>query len=319
MPVYHRFMDESCKVADVVELIHPARFLFETGRTPDEFNKRKLNDPHFKILQYEADASTIFPNTDIKGGVVVSLHNKKKEYGAIEIFIPEPNLETIFEKVWRNPVVPTSSIFTLISPRLMFHYSDSFFSDHPKLDASSGPLHSVQSDAFDKNNDVFTGFDDDSKLKFLGKKKGFSGRVWRFIDAKYIEPNEFIHKWKIIIPRSIGNGLFGEDLAQPVIGAPRECGTDTFICIGPFDTKEEVSAAYKYISSKFARSMLGVLKKTQGNTRPVWRYVPIQDFTPNSDIDWSVSVQQIDQQLYRKYGLSGEEIAFIETHVKEMA
>lgn len=64
--------------------------------------------------------------------------------------------------------------------------------------------------------------------------------------------------------------------------------------------------------------MLGVLKITQDLTPDKWKYVPLQDFTSNSDIDWSKSVHEIDLQLYQKYGLSEDEIDFIETHVKEM-
>ena len=64
--------------------------------------------------------------------------------------------------------------------------------------------------------------------------------------------------------------------------------------------------------------MLGVLKITQHNSNECWKYVPLQDFTPSSDIDWSVSIPEIDQQLYAKYGLDENEIAFIESHVKEM-
>lgn len=64
--------------------------------------------------------------------------------------------------------------------------------------------------------------------------------------------------------------------------------------------------------------MLGVLKITQATTRDKWAKVPLQDFTVNSDIDWSQSVADIDRQLYQKYGLSVEEIAFIENNVREM-
>ncbi len=64
--------------------------------------------------------------------------------------------------------------------------------------------------------------------------------------------------------------------------------------------------------------MLGILKVTQDNLKNTWSYVPLQDFTSNSDIDWSKSIPEIDQQLYKKYGLSAEEIEFVETHVKEM-
>ena len=60
------------------------------------------------------------------------------------------------------------------------------------------------------------------------------------------------------------------------------------------------------------------MKKTQHNSAPTWAYVPLQDFTPASDIDWSQSISAIDRQLYRKYNLSEEEIEFIETHVKPM-
>ena len=64
--------------------------------------------------------------------------------------------------------------------------------------------------------------------------------------------------------------------------------------------------------------MLGILKVTQNGNKPVWRLVPLQNFTSSSDIDWSKSVHDIDQQLYKKYGLNQEEINFIETKVKEM-
>ena len=74
----------------------------------------------------------------------------------------------------------------------------------------------------------------------------------------------------------------------------------------------------KYLCGKFARAMLGVLKVTQDNKKMVWKYIPLQDFTDKSDIDWSVSIANIDKQLYKKYRLSEEEIAFIENNVKEM-
>ena len=74
----------------------------------------------------------------------------------------------------------------------------------------------------------------------------------------------------------------------------------------------------KYIKTKFSRTLLGILKVTQHNHKGTWKYVPLQDFTPNSDIDWSQSIADIDRQLYRKYGLTDAEIEFIETHVKEM-
>ena len=95
--------------------------------------------------------------------------------------------------------------------------------------------------------------------------------------------------------------------------------TQTYISIGAFESEGEATNLLKYLKTKMCRSLLYVLKVTQDNLPAVWRYIPKQDFTSSSDINWSKSIPEIDQQLYAKYGLDEKEIQFIETHVKEMA
>ena len=131
-------------------------------------------------------------------------------------------------------------------------------------------------------------------------------------------------KYKIFVPGANGSGALGEVLStpligEPLIGEPLIGYTQTFISFGAFDNKEEAENLLKYIKTKFARVMLGTLKITQNNkTKEVWKNVPLQNFMSTSDIDWSQSIAEIDQQLYKKYGLSEEEIQFIESKVKEM-
>ena len=115
-----------------------------------------------------------------------------------------------------------------------------------------------------------------------------------------------------------GTGALGEVLSTPIIAKPKEGYTQTFIGIGAFDERQCAENALKYIKSKFLRTMLGILKITQDNNRETWRMVPIQDFSLSSDIDWSRTIPEIDQQLYAKYALDQTEIDFIESHVKEM-
>ena len=74
----------------------------------------------------------------------------------------------------------------------------------------------------------------------------------------------------------------------------------------------------KYIKTKFARALLGVKKVTQHNPKATWEYVPMQDFSGVSNIDWNKTISEIDVQLYAKYNLTKNEIAFIETRVREM-
>lgn len=137
------------------------------------------------------------------------------------------------------------------------------------------------------------------------------------MSPRYPENNN-IDKFKVFVPESNGSGAFGEVLSNPFIGVPSESSTPTFISIGCFDTKLEAENAEKYIKTRLARALLGICKKTQHNPKATWSYIPLQDFTPNSDIDWSQSVDDIDKQLFKKYGLTEEEINFINTNVKPM-
>ena len=124
--------------------------------------------------------------------------------------------------------------------------------------------------------------------------------------------------YKVLIPKSNGKGELGETLSTPIIAKPNIGYTQSFIGFGAFSSKEEAEAMLKYIKTKFVRIALGILKITQDNPPERWRYVPLQDFTPSSDIDWSKSIAEIDEQLFDKYGLDEKERDFIRTKVKEM-
>jgi hypothetical protein len=160
----------------------------------------------------------------------------------------------------------------------------------------------------------------DEYYRILGLIKG--KRVLRWIEKKYMNPRypnkNNIDKWKVFIPESNGNGFFGEALSTPSIGEPSDSSTPTFISFGTFDSQAEAYNASKYIRTKLVRSLLGILKITQHNPISNWTYIPLQDFTLNSDIDWNKSISEIDQQLYKKYQLSKEEITFIEDNVQPM-
>lgn len=85
-PVYHKFLESAYEIGETVEMIHPARFLFNAGSTPKQWNERMLKDPHLKVLYFEQDSSKVFNNTDIKGGVAITYHNKSENIGAIGTF-----------------------------------------------------------------------------------------------------------------------------------------------------------------------------------------------------------------------------------------
>ena len=147
-------------------------------------------------------------------------------------------------------------------------------------------------------------------------------RAYRWIKKEYLvvryPDDNNIFNYKIYIPKASGRGTFGERISEAEIGEPYEFSTPTFIGIGKFSTFLEAENASKYIKTKFLRTLLGVLKITQDIVPSKFKYVPIQDFSDKSDIDWSKSIPEIDKQLYKKYSFTKDEIDFIETNVKEM-
>ena len=317
-PVYNYFMDATYEIAEKIELIHPARFLFNAGSTPKAWNKKMLNDEHFKILKYESNSKNIFSNTDIKGGVVISYRDATKNYGAIGMFTSFKELNSILKKVSAHSNVSLSTIIYASESYKFTEYmheqipeAESMLSKGHKYDFKTSVLSTLNNVVFFDNKP-----DDKEYVQILGLID--AKRVYKWIRREFISaPNNF-EKFKVFVPAANGSGALGEVLSTPLIGQPLIGHTQTFISIGCFDNRQDAENLLEYIKTKFCRVMLDILKITQHNPAPKWKYVPLQDFTSNSDIDWSKSIHEIDLQLYRKYGLDEKEIEFIETHVKEM-
>lgn len=310
-PIYHLFVDLAYRLSDVFTLITPGRYLFNAGSTPKDWNKKMITDVHNKIILYEQNSDAIFPRTDIKGGVAVVLHDSNKKLGPIGTFTVYPELNSILKKV--QPHVTGKGLTDIIYVQNKFNL-DVLNKDFPNQIRNDKRL---ESNIFSKYSIFTKERQNQDQIKILGLIN--NKRVFRYVDKKYLDLNhENLFKYKVLVPKSNGTGALGEVLSTPLIGEPLIGYTRSFIGIGKLDSKNEANNLMKYIKSKFTRTMLGVLKVTQDNNADKWRFVPLQDFTSNSDIDWSKSIPEIDQQLYKKYNLSDDEIDFIETKVQAM-
>lgn len=321
-PVYNQFMDASYKVGEAVELIHPARFLFNAGSTPKQWNEQMLQDEHFKVLYYEEDGNKVFPSlsTPLRGGVAITYRNQKKNFGAIQAFTKFPEVNSILHKVLQSKSFV--SLMDIVYSRTSYRLTDKMHADHPEAisQLSEGHAYDMSSNILQRLPQVFFDkkpSDSHDYIQILGRDN--NKRVYKYIRRDYVKPVENLDYYKLYVAQANGSGEFGETMSEPVVEKPGVGATETFISIGKFDTEQEAAAVGRYIRTKFARTLLSILKVTQNGNKPVWRMIPQQDFTPKSDIDWSKPIRQIDQQLYHKYGLTDEEITFIETHVKEMS
>jgi Eco57I restriction endonuclease. len=308
-------MDAAYTVADKVELIHPARFLFNAGSTPKAWNSKMLSDKHFKINLYEPDATKVFNNTDIKGGVAISYRDATKDFGEIGVFTQSDVLNKIIKKINYNNTNLTDIIY--IQNRFNL---DALYEEYPQYKSvigSDGKDSRFEKNIFEKVPIFFENKKSEEDILTTGIYK--NRREKKYIEKKYVDiSHESLYKYKVITPVANGKGEFGSVLGGLEILAPQEAYTRSFIGIGATDSYEESKAILSYLKTKFLRTMLSILKVTQMNNKDVWKYVPLQDFSDKSDIDWSKSLPEIDKQLYKKYGLTKDEIDFIETNVKEM-
>lgn len=311
-PVYHHFIEAAKSLnPNVVTLIHPARFLFNAGATPKDWNHKMLHDPHLSVPMYEADSQKVFGGVDIKGGVAITLWDKNNTSGGLGgAFVAYEELRTILGKV------NVGGFDEIVGSRGETKTTYPLDKKYPS-DLRIAP------NFFERFPDIFvTKKDENHAVKIVGLEKG-NKRAERYVDSSIIRDPK-IEKWKVFIPKSNGSGALGEVVStpltgEPLTGEPLTGCTYSFLQVGAFESRAEAENCMKYLKSRFCRVMLGTLKVTQDNPKSTWRNVPLQDFTTNSDIDWSRSIVEIDQQLYAKYGLDQHEIDFIETRVKEMA
>lgn len=327
-PVYHRFMDISYCISRKTVLLTPARFLFGAGKTPKFWNRRMLQDEHLQVLCYEPDSAKVFPGVMVKGGLVITDRDVQKHLDPVRVFTPFPKLTQIVHKVL---AVSTDFVSEHVFAPESYKFTTALYEDHPDLLDQRMMLHGrmvsritrgherdLTSNIFEKLLDIVffaeKPLDEDAYVQVMGRLHG--SRVLLWMKAKYLADHPNLNICKVFFPKSSGNGTFGERLSSGVVAGPGIGHTQTFLSIGCFDTYMEAEACRRYLETKFARCLLGVRKVTQDNKRSVWEYVPFLDFTISSNICWVGTISELDEQLYRMYSLSDEEIDFIEAYVR---
>lgn len=322
-PLYDKFILSSMKISDQQCFIIPARWAFGAGKGLKSFTEQLLNDSHIEHFVYYEDSKQIFPDNDIKGGIVYFSRNlahhgkativshlkngeKIKRKDALNTaqsgkFIVHNELASILEKVlnFHEDFVSLREIISTLKP---YGLRTDFFRNPQKYGISKTYPNRKNAD----------------DLRVFGLGEG-QKRIFQFIsrDEPLTKGLDAIDTWKVFSPYAYGNGSFGERIPNPFIGRPGDIATETFLRFGNFQTKEEAEHLLRYMKTKFFRALVSILKVTQHSTT-TYRFVPTQDFTKESDVNWGEEIAQIDRQLYEKYGLSKEEIHFIETNVQPM-
>jgi len=310
-PIYQLFVEQAKKLEPrYLSLVIPARW-FAGGKGLDDFREAMLADNRLRTIDDYLSAADVFPGVGLKGGVCYFLWERDNpglcrvttrfkdwpvstatrrllEPGA-DVFIRFNEGLSILKKV---VAVETGQSETLLLPEGM---------RFDRLVSSLRPF----------------GF----RTFFRGRKQSRKGDVTiyqnggtGYVAREEIETGiELIDKWKIYVGRA-APGTGNRDtyphriLSTPFIGEPGSICSETYLCIGPFESKSEAESVLSYLTCRLTRLLILLHKPSQDTTRKVYTFVPTQDWTK----------QWTDADLYAKYGLTESEIAFTEQIVRPM-
>ena len=318
-PIYHHFVkiSKSCNPS-YMTLIIPARW-YAGGKGLDEFRAEMLDDNNIQQLDDFFHPEEVFPNTNNRGGICYFLRNSSYDnednFVKVVSHYDENNIQSVHRKMrTRNLDIfirdqKSINILDKVFPNYESAAMDEYISTRKPFNIDGNII---------RTNKVYTSLEGLVDPVLCYGKSGFKGYIER---AEISNNRDDIGKWKVFFPyaNNIGTEL-NDDNLNAFIGEPDSVCTETYIYAGLNMNLSKSSAQnlQKYLKTKFARFMLSIAKISQHGTAKTYKFVPVQDFANNSDIDWSKNITEIDEQLYAKYGLSEDEIIHIESMIKPM-
>ena len=306
--IYNLFIDSAIKLnPKYVCMITPSRWMTKTAQgITESWVDNLLSSNHFRIIHDFENVTDCFPGIKLTGGVnyflwdkeyngkcEYNLHNINNKVSSIEkyldedgqsdIVIREPNIISILNKI---KLFGEQSFSTLVSTRNAFKT---------------------------ENLDSIISLEKTERRIFMREN---NERVFKYIKNDYLVSKNFelSKKYKLFISKAdgaagqIGNPIPARILGKVEFGYPNDICSETFLCIGPFETENELENVKSYIYTKFFRCIVGI-RKNKNMTSDTYQFVPIQDFSK----PWT------DEELYKKYNLTQEEIDFIESMIRPMS
>lgn len=311
MPIYNLFVDQAKKLNPrLLTMVIPSRW-FTGGKGLDEFRKSMLEDDRLRSIDDYVIASDVFPGVALKGGVCFFLWERNNR---------GPCRVTTYFK----DDAPSTSIRQLVEEgaEVFVRFNEGLSILKKVVLAESGTTDSLllhDNARFDYMVSTRRPFGLDSK--FRGKSAEGTNDVLVYQNGgKGYMPRasvgtgiDLIDRWKVFVGFA-APGTGNKDtyphkiISTPFVGEPGSICSETYLCIGPFDSRSEAESVLSYLSCRLTRLLILLHKPSHNTTRRVYTFVPIQEWTRR----WT------DEDLYAKYGISADEIAFIEKVVRPM-
>ena len=310
-PIYNKFVEQAKALEPrYLSMVIPARW-FAGGKGLDEFRESMLADDRIRSIDDFLSAADVFPGVGLKGGVCyflwdrdnrglcrvstqfkdwpVSTANRSLLEDGVDVFIRFNEGLSILKKVVAVESGQTKSLSLPEKKRF------------DQLVSSSRPF---------GLRTFFQGKSAKSRSDVMVYQNGGTAYIAR---SKILTGAHFIDNWKVYVGAA-APGTGNKDtyphriLSTPFLGEPGSICSETYLCIGPLDSKVHAESVLSFLCCRLTRLLILLHKPTQHTARKVYTFVPMQKWTK----------QWTDQALYAKYGLSSSEIAFIEKIVRPM-
>jgi len=309
-PIYNKFVELSKELnPNFISLIIPSRWM-SGGLGLSNFRDSMLSDKRMSKLTDYPVSNEMFPGVEVKGGICYFLWNNthknkcaitsvrgedsygptKRSLDEFDILVRDSRAVEILNKIL---TFDETSITTILSVDKEFGWTSNFNNFNKRKVEGHIPLH------------------------YIRKAKRNIGYINR---ENINKSTELIDTYKVLIPKAGSDG--GKKIPDSVLGKPLIADNPS-VCTQSFlffhiDSKFKAQSIEYYLKTKFFRFLVSLRKITQDATKSTYKWVPIQNFTSESDIDWNKPIENIDQQLYKKYKLKKEETEFIEKMIKPM-
>ena len=296
-PIYQKFVDQAKRLNPrYLVMIIPARW-YSGGKGLDTFRDSMLNDDRIRAIVDFPEAIDCFPGVQIKGGVCYFLWEKDNP-GECKVMTSRKG--KIISEMERPLLEPSNNTF--------IRYNEAI--------AILDKVRALNEESLSKQVSSMKPFGLRTFYKANAKKSDNKIKLYQnggigYIERSSIEKNiEIIDRYKVLIPRAgSGSDTFPHSiLGHPFVAEPGSACTETYIVLGDYDNAKQSHNLCTYVSTRFFRFLVLLMKSTQDAASRVYSFVPIQNF----DEEWT------DEKLYKKYGLTNDEISFIDSMVRPM-
>ena len=310
-PIYQMFVEQAKALEPrYLSMIIPARW-FAGGKGLDQFRESMLSDDRLRSIDDYLSASDVFPGVGLKGGVCFFLWDRDN---------PGPCRVATHFKDW--PVSTASRSLLEEGADVFIRFNEGLSILKKVVAVESGETHSLslpESKRFYRLVSSRKPFGLQTTFKGKVTKRTGDALVYQHGGTGYVARNsistgtELIDKWKLFVGYA-APGTGNKDtyphriISTPFVGEPGSISSETYLCIGPFDSKSQAESVLSYLSCRLTRLLILLRKPSQHTTRKVYSFVPTQEWTRR----WT------DEELYAKYGIAANEIAFIEKMVRPM-